>query len=67
MVGGDAGKTPRIARQLATGLTIDQCRDLADKVIKYYRENAQPRERMGAFIERINFETFAKDVLGESP
>ena len=66
VVGGDAGKTPRIARQLATALTIDQCRGLADRIISYYRENAQPRERMGAFIERINFEAFAKAVLGEN-
>jgi NAD(P)H-nitrite reductase large subunit len=65
VVGGEAGRTPRIARQLTTGLTIDQCKALADKIIKYYRENGQPRERMGAFIERINFDTFAKDVLGD--
>jgi len=66
VVGGEAGRTPRIARQLATGLTIDQSRALADKVIKYYRENGKPRERMGAFLERIGFEAYAKDVLGEN-
>lgn len=66
VVGGEAGRTPRIARQLATGLTIDQSRALADKVIKYYRGNGKPRERMGAFLERIGFEAYAKDVLGEN-
>ncbi len=65
VVGGEAGRSPRIGRELATGLNIDQSRVLADKVITYYRENAKPRERMGAFIERISFETFAKDVLGK--
>jgi NAD(P)H-nitrite reductase large subunit len=66
VVGGEAGRTARVARQLATGLTIDQSRALADKVIKYYRENGKPHERLGAFLERIGFEAFAKDVLGEN-
>lgn len=49
---------------LATGLNIDQCKDMADKVIQHYRQNAKPRERIGAFIERIHFETFAGAVPG---
>jgi NAD(P)H-nitrite reductase large subunit len=65
VVGGEAGRTPRIARELATGLNVDQCKDLAEKVIQYYRQNAKPRERMGAFIERISFETLAEGVLGQ--
>ncbi len=64
VIGGEAGRTPRIARQLTTGLTVDQSRALAEKVIKYYCTNAQPRERLGAFIERIGFEKMAQDVLG---
>lgn len=65
VVGGEAGRTPRIGRELATGLNVDRSKDLADKVIQYYRQNAKPRERMGAFIERISFEKFAEDVLGQ--
>jgi dissimilatory sulfite reductase (desulfoviridin) alpha/beta subunit len=43
---------------------LDKCKDFAEKVIKYYRENAKPRERMGAFIDRIGFEIFSRAVLG---
>lgn len=65
LVGGEAGRTPRIARELASGLSVDQCKGIAEKVIQYYRRNAQPQERMGSFIERVGFETFQKDIMGD--
>jgi NAD(P)H-nitrite reductase large subunit len=64
VVGGEAARMPRIGRELATGLSIDQSKDLAEKVLKYYRENAKPRERLGPFIDRIGFDEFKKNVLG---
>lgn len=64
IVGGDAGRTPRIGQELAGELNIDQARALAERVIQYYRANARERERMGAFIERIGWEKFRQDVLG---
>lgn len=66
IVGGDGGKTPRIGRELIDGLDIDRSRELAEKIIQYYRTNAKPRERMGAFIDRIGFDKFRQDILGES-
>jgi NAD(P)H-nitrite reductase large subunit len=65
LVGGEAGKTPRIGRELAGGLNVEQCKTLAEKIMQYYRSNAQPRERMGNFIERIGFENFQKEMIGE--
>lgn len=65
IVGGEAGRTPRIGRELAAGLNIDQCKDMAEKVMQYYKTNANPRERMGAFIERIGFEKLSKDITGQ--
>lgn len=65
LVGGEAGKTPRIARELASGLNVEQCRQVAEKIMQYYKKNAQPRERMANFIERIGFENFQKVIMGE--
>jgi NAD(P)H-nitrite reductase large subunit len=64
IVGGDAGRTPRIGQELAGELNVDQARALAEKIIQYYRANARERERMGAFIDRIGWEKFRQDVLG---
>ncbi|MCD1295605.1 NAD(P)/FAD-dependent oxidoreductase [Methanocella sp. CWC-04] len=64
IVGGDAGRTPRIGTELVDGLTIEQSRDMAEKIINYYRTHADKGERMGAFIERIGFEEFKKIMLG---
>jgi NAD(P)H-nitrite reductase large subunit len=67
IVGGDGGRTPRIGRELATDLTVDQAKVLAERVIQYYRSNAKERERMGAFIERVGWDKFHTEVMGEKP
>ena len=64
IVGGDGGRTPRIGRELVDGLTIDQAKTLAEKIIQYYRTNGKERERMGVFIDRIGWDEFKKNVLG---
>lgn len=66
LVGGEAGRTPRIARELASGVGIEECQQIAEQVIQYYRKNAMPRERMGTFIERIGFENFQREIMGET-
>ncbi len=66
IVGGDAGRTPRIGRELAADLDIDHAKALAEKVIQYYRTNAKERERIGVFIDRIGWEKFRADILGEA-
>jgi NAD(P)H-nitrite reductase large subunit len=66
IVGGDAGKTPRIGRELIGELDIDRAKALAEKIIQYYRSNGKERERIGVFIDRIGWEKFRQDILGES-
>jgi NAD(P)H-nitrite reductase large subunit len=66
IVGGDAGRTPRVGRELAGELDIEKAKTLAEKIIQYYRTNAKERERMGVFIDRIGWEKFRQDILGES-
>lgn len=64
IVGGDAGRTPRIGRELIGDLSVDQAKELAEKIIQYYRSNGKERERMGVFIDRIGWERFTRDILG---
>jgi NAD(P)H-nitrite reductase large subunit len=60
VVGGKGGKSPMVARELASGLTGDEAVALARKVIAFYRENAKTPERLGSLIERIGFDTLVK-------
>lgn len=62
-VGGKGGGTPRPGRELTTGLTQDQAVALARNVVAFYRENGQAPERLGATIDRVGFDAFARAVL----
>jgi NAD(P)H-nitrite reductase large subunit len=62
VVGGKGGGTPKFGRELACGLTQDQAVALAGKIITFFRENGKNPERLGATIDRIGFEEFAKAV-----
>ena len=63
VVGGEAGKKPRIAKELTYVESIDDAMAVAQSVFGYYKANAKPKERIGDFIDRIGFEEFAKGVL----
>jgi NAD(P)H-nitrite reductase large subunit len=67
IVGGDGGRTPRIGLELIDGLNIDQAKEMAEKIIEYYRSHAVEKERMGSFIDRIGFSKFKKDLIGDRP
>jgi NAD(P)H-nitrite reductase large subunit len=62
VVGGKGGGTPRVGQVIAEGLSQEQAIALAQKVIAFYRENGKAPERLGATIERVGFETFAKAI-----
>ena len=64
MIGGNAGIKPRIADVLAQQLTADEVLVLADKVVKYYKENANKYERLGRMIDRLGAEKVKQDLLG---
>ena len=63
VVGGEAGKKPRIAQELTYVESIDDAKKVAQSVFDYYTANAKPKERIGDFIDRIGFEEFTKGVL----
>ncbi len=65
MVGGNGGAKPRLAKELVKGISADRTFDLIDKVIDYYKTNAKPHQRLGAMLEKMDFEEFKSAVLSE--
>jgi len=64
LVGGNGGAKPRLSRELAADLSTEQAVELVDKIIEYYKANAKPHQRLGAMIEKMDFEQFKSAVLG---
>jgi NAD(P)H-nitrite reductase large subunit len=63
IVGGNSGGRPRIGDVIAEKLSEEQTLELIKKCLDYYSKNANPRERMPRFIQRIGIEEFKKSVL----
>jgi NAD(P)H-nitrite reductase large subunit len=63
VVGGKGGGTPRVGLEIAKGLSAEQAVALTHKVIAFYRANGKAPERLGATIDRVGFDTFAKAVF----
>ncbi len=62
-VGGNGGTNPRIGEIIAQRIDTEQALDLMDKILAYYRANANPKERMGRMIERLGLEHM-EEALG---
>ncbi|HII06533.1 MAG TPA: NAD(P)/FAD-dependent oxidoreductase [Methanotrichaceae archaeon] len=62
LVGGNAARKPRLGQVLAEELSDDEALALAEKVIGYYKANAE-KQRLGEFIDEIGFEKFKEAVL----
>src|SRR4030065_1951830 len=63
IVGGNSGGRPRIGDVIAEKLSEEQTLELIKKCLDYYSKNANPREKMARFIQRIGIEEFKKSVL----
>ena len=61
--GGSAGYNPRIADVIAKDLTENQALNLVDSIFKYYKEAAEPGEKVGFFIDRVGIIKFNDEVL----
>ena len=62
-VGGNGGTNPRIGEIIAQRIDTEKALALMDKILAYYRANANPKERMGRMIERLGLEQM-EEVLG---
>ncbi|WP_022852744.1 nitrite/sulfite reductase domain-containing protein [Thermodesulfatator atlanticus] len=64
MVGGCGGARPMLYRKLVDNVSTEEALAIADKIIKFYEENAKKGDRLGRLIERVGFEEFQKIILG---
>lgn len=62
-VGGSAGFHPRQADIVQTGLNEKEAFELVDRVMAYYKEEAEPGEKLSFFVDRVGIETFKQAVL----
>lgn len=58
-VGGEGGTIPRLGDRLVMGIPDEKVLDLVDDIVNLYSDNANNKERLGAYIDRVGFEEFA--------
>ncbi len=63
-VGGCGGSRPRLAQTLVENVSTEEALEIAEKIIKFYEENAKKADRLGRLIDRTGFEEFKKAILG---
>ena len=61
--GGSAGFYPRLADIVVRDLTEDQALITIEKLFNYYKENGEPGEKVGDFIDRIGLENLKKACI----
>ncbi len=62
-VGGNGGSKPALSQTLTDGVPTEDALNIAEKIIKFYKENAKKGDRLSKLIARIGFEEFKKAVL----
>ncbi len=62
-LGGCAGRTPRIGFKMEQVFTEDQVLRIIARVVKFFKENAKPKQRLALLIEEFGKEAFLKVVL----
>lgn len=65
LVGGNGGAKPRLSKELVKNIATEKAIELVEKIIEYYKANAKPHQRLGAMIEKMDFEEFKSAVLGD--
>lgn len=64
-VGGTWGKSTRMGTPLKTLVPVEQCGDIAEKALLWYRENGYAKERFALTIDRLGIDAFEEAVLGD--
>ena len=63
--GGSAGFNPRIADIIERDLNEEQALKLIETLFSYYKEMAEPGEKLGFLIDRIGLEKFKTDIISK--
>jgi dissimilatory sulfite reductase (desulfoviridin) alpha/beta subunit len=66
-VGGTWGKTQRMGTPLSRLYTVEEVPDVIEKVMLWYKENGNPKERLGACIDRLGIESLEAAIEGRVP
>ncbi|WP_442952488.1 hypothetical protein [Paraclostridium sp. AKS81] len=61
-VGGCAGTSPKSGYVLASDLDEKSTYKLFKSIINYYQSNANSKEKLREFIDRIGFENFKSNL-----
>ena len=61
-VGGTWGKHPRMGTPLSAYVEEAEIMPILKKTLRWFKENANPKERLGMAIDRIGFENFEKAI-----
>jgi len=64
LVGGTCGLQTKKGQLLAKDLSDDQVINYIGKILDYYKKKGIEK-RMGGFIDKIGFEKFSRNILGE--
>jgi NAD(P)H-nitrite reductase large subunit len=52
---------------IARGLSREQALDLVQRLLEYYLQHAEPKERTSRFLERIGMERLQSELLSLLP
>jgi NAD(P)H-nitrite reductase large subunit len=63
LVGGNGGAKPRLSQELEKNISADEAIGLIEKIIEFYKANAKPHQRLGAMLEKIDFDEFKSAVF----
>jgi len=61
-LGGCGGKTPAIGFKLNKIFSEDEVLSIIERVVKFFKENAESRQRLALLIEKIGREEFLKQI-----
>ena len=62
LVGGNGGAKPRLSRELAKDISTEEALELIERIIEYYKANARPHQRLGAMLDKMDFDQFKSAV-----
>ena len=63
LMGGNGGVKPRLGNEVAQGLNQEEVLALVDRIVAYYKTNANKNERLGRMIDRLGLETVQGAIL----
>ncbi|MCP4263956.1 MAG: hypothetical protein GY774_41585 [Planctomycetes bacterium] len=64
-VGGKMGTVPAIAEELAPDVSSDDIPKYLAAVLRVYRKEAEPDERLAKTLSRVGLDTFKEDVVSQ--